>query len=242
MVHTLPDYTTKYKMTTIFGNIDDAELAARLGSINTFDRRGKIFWYDDFEGTSLQWLIDALGTGASIDITMERWRSRTQSVKLITGDAGTDYVSLSKYFFLPRESRVGVEFSIITNSNVKDIQLFLTTWDGTYQYSPKCVIDVENDKVKYLNSSGSEEELGPAGIVDESLSLWSTVKMVIDYTKKEYVRVQYNKDIYSLEGEPIGKALSDLDKILFVDIQIRNKDANNRTSYIDDFILTQGEP
>ena len=46
MVHTLPDYSTKYRMTNVFGNIDHSELAARLGSPSTFDRRGNIIFMD----------------------------------------------------------------------------------------------------------------------------------------------------------------------------------------------------
>ncbi|GAH58675.1 unnamed protein product, partial [marine sediment metagenome] len=53
MVHTLPDYSTKYKMTNLFGNLDNSELAARIKPLSMLDRAGHLIWYDDFEADTL---------------------------------------------------------------------------------------------------------------------------------------------------------------------------------------------
>src|SRR4030042_6725681 len=54
----LPDYSQSKPLgavpvssnSPVYTLTDSAELARRLGSITTFDGRGYILWYDDFEG------------------------------------------------------------------------------------------------------------------------------------------------------------------------------------------------
>ena len=72
MVHTLPDYTTKYKTAIVFGNLDHAELAARLGSIDIYDRRGAVIDLDNFEAPYMRWIGETLGGGGNVTLTTEK--------------------------------------------------------------------------------------------------------------------------------------------------------------------------
>jgi len=49
-----PDYGQAGPTSLIATVPDLGELAARLGSNNTWDRRGFILWYDDFEASVLR--------------------------------------------------------------------------------------------------------------------------------------------------------------------------------------------
>ena len=124
MVHTLPDYTTKYKTVRVFANLDHAELAARINNINTYDRRGNIMWWDDFEGSILLWDIGGSGTGRNAELSTAEPLVGSQCCKLTTGDAINNEGGIFRFFQLPTTTTLGAEisFRIWPNINLYTIQ------------------------------------------------------------------------------------------------------------------------
>ncbi|MFH1593720.1 MAG: hypothetical protein ABID09_03365, partial [Candidatus Omnitrophota bacterium] len=85
MAHTNPDYTSKGKLNTITASTDNAELAVRLGSVVTFDRRGNVIFIDDFEGATLFWTTGGAGVGNVEALTAAWGKSGSQSCELTAG-------------------------------------------------------------------------------------------------------------------------------------------------------------
>ena len=55
MGHGYPDYGTQGPVSTVHSIQDLGELAVRLGSIVTFDRRGNVLWLDGFDSGIGAW-------------------------------------------------------------------------------------------------------------------------------------------------------------------------------------------
>ena len=155
MVHTLPDYTSKWKMDKIFANIDDAELAARLGSQNTYDRRGNTIWMDDFEAPSLKWAKVLSGAGAAITINAEHPYRGSQHLKLVGGSTVNRRAQALKYFSYLHVSNVGAEVAFTADANVLYFILELMSFDGTYYTEVQIWVDPINDELSYLAAGGA---------------------------------------------------------------------------------------
>ena len=241
MVHTLPDYTTKYKMTKIFGNIDTGELAARLGSIDTFDRRGNVLWLDDFNSPTLKWLDQSNFAGA-VTLSIRYPYMGAQSAYFQTDDTAWNYSEIKRYFAYPLNDRLGFEFwfALLEDTTYVEIQLGID--DGIKQRLWKHKIDVANNTLEvYHNGVFVVYETLPNDIL-ASRWCYNSFKLVVDMQTLHYVRSLFNNVEYDLSGYiPLsGLTLGNY----FVDcrITVRTTTAAAANMYLDNFIYTFNEP
>ena len=241
MVHTLPDYTTKYKMAKVFGNIDSGELAARLGSINTYDRRGKTIWMDGFEHAILTWNDDGIGAGGSAILSTAAARNGDTSCKIVTGAVAGNEWYIQKRGNYPALSQIGCETSlcIISNDGLYEIHLNIRSTGGLYRGA---VQYKKSDNTWYvMDAGGVFRAVSAEGEVSDDTYHFTTAKLVIDYDTKKYVRLMvadntWDISAYTMRYQPLGG-------IPFIGVQLLcEAETNNAvTVYVDDVIVTQDE-
>ncbi|GAH83946.1 unnamed protein product, partial [marine sediment metagenome] len=90
-----PDFGMYASASTIGSVSDLAELAVRLGSINIFDRRGKVIDFDDFEDVRKGWEFELLG-GATAVRASTAPKSGSQHWILTTGGAGGAFARIRR--------------------------------------------------------------------------------------------------------------------------------------------------
>lgn len=242
MAHTLPDYTTKYKLAKIFGNVDNAELAARINGLSTLDRRGNVVWWDDFEGgASLKWGVFADGVGTATVSTDRAWMG-SQSMKLTTAAVIGNVVDLDKSFSLPIERKLGVEFMFHIASGKPTILIYWVGFTGTTYFLAQVQYDFNLDKIYYYNSGSAWIELPKVDGTVTTHESWCLMKLVIDWTTKEYVRFIFGGSEYNLSGLSLKTGASATARRTDVLIYNRAETAAAATVYIDNFIFTQNEP
>lgn len=242
MVHSLAPWSTKHRMETVFGNIDNNELAVRLGSINTFDRRGDTVWMDDFEAAALRWSAFTSNGDGSIKLNTEYAKSRGQSCKMTapSGDGETAY--MYKYLPLPRQSKIGFECSFTRHADISEIIMEFQFLDGTNLKIGGIICSFENNKLYYYNSVNAPIEFHDSWIPLSSNYLFNTAKIVIDYATTKYMRAIVNDTQYDLSAYSYKSTGSELDPYLILNITVRNTKAGNPSIYVDDVIITQNEP
>ena len=241
MVHTLPDYTTKYKMATVFSNLDDAELAARLGSCNTFDRRGTTIWMDGFEHAILTWNNDGIGAGGSAALSTAAARNGDTSCKIVTGAVAGNEWYIQKRGNYPALSQIGCETSlcIISNDGLYEIHLHIRSTGGLYRGAVRYK---KSDNTWYvMDAGGVFRAVSAEGEVSDDTYHFTTAKLVIDYDTKKYVRLMvadntWDISAYTMRYQPLGG-------IPYIGVQLRcEAETNNAvTVYVDDVIVTQDE-
>lgn len=241
MVHTLPDYTTRYKMATVFGQIDNSELAARLWSPSVWDRRGNLVWQDDFEHSLNKWNTLANGAGASATISANAAHTGDSSCKLVGGDSG-ESTNINKWIQTMPKGRIGIEFSFNMGEETDEIRTTLTYFDGTHANSAYFSLDKTNRKILI--------QIGAITYVDVVTDLsWQindtcfyTVKIVMDLDTNKYVRLIHRDQTVDLSAYPIYEWVSASSGCGYVEIAHKPNDANNAVAYIDNVIITQNEP
>lgn len=242
MTHTLPDYTTKYKLAKIFGNVDNAELAARLGACSALDRRGNLIWYDDFDAAAaVKWKLGG-DAGYTAALSSDRAWMGNQSMKTVTDVDVGDTATIRKDFALPIERTIGLEFMFYIATGAPTVLIYIVGYTGTAYFQAQLQYDHNLGKLYYYNSASAWIELPIVDNVDPTGEHWFYVKLVLDWDSKEYVRAIFGGTQYDLSGLGMKTAANVTARKVIVVIYNRAETAAAATVYYDNFIFTQNEP
>jgi len=241
MVHTLPPWTGKYKASTIYGQVDNGELAARLGSVDVFDRRGNFIFYDDFSSPFEHWVQAGNGVGWAIEVSIEKARIGHHSLVMIAGEGAAGNVTANKYIGGIKAGKIGLEVNNTINANTKEFRLALRYYDGADQHYGYVAYDHDNSKFKYLTTGQVETDLVTGVSLRTTNTPWHTLKMVIDTNTNKYVRFIYNNTEVDMSTLDMFTAASADDAMLQFYFQHESDHASTKRVFIDSVILTQNE-
>lgn len=223
--------------------IGNAELAARLGALTTWDRRGNIIWYDTFENNINNWNLSYTGGGAT-DLSTARNRSGAHSMYLDVGTDVNDRNNCDYYIPFRELSKLGFEVSFCAESVIDDINsiLFWIYWyDGVNVH--KGEIKWFNNGLRYRNDIGGTTAFGTVGNVRTTTKLFHQIKIVIDPTDYTYERVLFDNKEFNITNIPLQASADASIPAIQFGFYIQNSTLNNHTDmYIDNVIITQNEP
>ena len=242
MAHGQPDFGAYAPKKTVGSMADNAELAARLGSIVTYDRKGDVVFLDGFESGLSPYLIAGAGTGWSVTQSNEHSRNGGFSAKLVCGSNGVREARLHKHLPYPTLGNLGFEASFTLHADVEYVLFYLAIYDGTNLIEGQIQFDQDNSRLRYRN------EFGPFTTIEDGLRLYehndmfNTLKFMVDFVNSNYVRVMLNERTWSLAGIPVNTSLSGFAPHIACNVYCRGVAAKNATIFVDDFIVTQNEP
>jgi len=241
VAHGYPDYGTQGPISTVHSVQDMGELAARLKSIDTFDRRGNVIWLDDFESGIQKWRELGAGFGADFVWTTARSRNGSYSGKLITGVAIGNSGHIEHYQPYPVLSKMGLEVSFAKGDNWDDFYIRFFLYDGAFLHEVQFHWESADNCLYYLPQAGAEIQLLPAVPLYVSDYMFNTFKVVADFVNNEYVRFIANERTFDLAGIP--HRLTGMITIPFIACVITLYTNANASAiaYIDDVIITQNE-
>ncbi len=246
MAHGQTDFGAYAAKETVGSMADNAELAARLGSICTFDRRGDVIWLDGFESGVAKWQPEGPAAGESAVWSAERAANGGFSYKLATAAILNNRIEVNHYESYPVLSKIGFEIGFTEHKTptgfYPEYRFELNCNDGTTWYLYR---------VRYIQATGTLEVLHNgvwtqfAAGVNLFLNnyLFNTIKLVGGFpTPRAYVRCIFNNVEYDLTGyvpqviaPPAGPALN-------VAVRITANSAEENIVYLDNAIITQNEP
>lgn len=241
MPHGYPPWSGIKKQTVFSLPIDMAELAVRLGSPVTFDRRGDVVYLDSFADGLGPWSPLTSGTGGGVAISTERTRSGAYSCRLTGGSSSSEYARISKGFPLPALGKIGLEVSFNEASLCKTIEAHLFVDDGTAVNHARIRYNCDDGDFEYYDSGGSWVDLDAATPLYSSNKVFHTMKLVFDLVEMEYTRAALNDEWYAMPGIAGEAAATTGYKTVLVLVYVYSDTGENGVAYIDDVILTQNE-
>ena len=219
------------------GQISLAEVAARLGSIHTFDRRGNILWYDDFEDGLNKWEVSLSGTGPSVALTNAQARKGALSCKLVSGTSGGAYSQINAYLPYNILSRMGFESAFTANGDTEYTWRFWF-YDGTNYYEASVTYSA-TDWLEIWTTAGW---VAVANVpLLHSDSLFHILKLVVDPITHKYVRLILNNTEYDVSASDMLPTANATAPHTLVTFRV-TKGSSGDTVYIDNVIVTQNEP
>lgn len=245
MVHTLADWTTKYRMVRIFANIDDAELAARLGYPGTEDRRGNVIWMDDFEDTgsrdpTIHWAKSVDGLG-SVAFSPEKAWTGGSSMALVTDPSDGSETIIAKMFSHPIDSTMGAEIHVKFGDYLPIFMLNIVGYTGSAYWIAAIRYNIGTHTLEYQDKNEDWVTIPQTEYGVTLLEHWFTMKLVIDWTNKEYKRVLFGSTFIDMSGIPMQTDANATRKHIEVYLYLIAVGDNACSAYVDDFILTQND-
>lgn len=242
MTHGTPDWGQTAGVVTTYQLTDLGELAVRLGSIVTHDRRGDVAWMDGFEHGLGKWEGSLGGTGSAIGLSTEYARNGQYSALLTAGSDGLHQVQLAHSQSLAVLSCLGVEVSFQLGLVIDSLSLYLdiTAPPSIYHFGLRWV-DVSN-LLQILDSDNDWVTIASGLNLRPNETLFHTMKMVGDPSNERYLRVILNDVEYPLTAYPAQVHASAAVSRVRHTIILVGRDGQNDQAYIDDFIYTRNEP
>jgi len=237
-----PDFGIYAPKTTISGLADLGELAARLGSPVTFDRRGDVVWLDDFESGLSKWEEVGVGTDHAANINSVRARNGGFSCKLTTGKTSDKKSQITHQGAGLVVSKIGVEVSFTLDDNLSSFGFRLTAYSGSRGYVGDICYLPASDELTYQNSEGIDTVFATGVLLHADDELFHTIKAVFDLPNKKYNRVIVDQVTYDLSAYTMRNWSTGLAPRYLLYISGITTTDTNVSNYVDDVIVTQNEP
>ena len=238
----LPDWYNIKKASAVSALGDLGELAARLGSSVTFDRRGDVIFLESFENGLIHVKTELGGAGAAVATATASARTGGYSAKLTAGSDGSKFARVRKELYPISVDRIGFEFSwarVPTNTFVRVALAYFPK--GVYYYG-YLQYDSLLDVWQYLDSAAAWQDLETSLVLYDDDVAYHTMKLVVDFGDNEYVRVLLDGFETDLAGVGMRGSTSALGPFVLAYVELTDQVAVNPYIYVDDLIVTINEP
>ena len=242
MAHGHNDYGLNMAKQTIHGVTDLGELAAMLGSIATFDRRGDTIFLDDFEDNIDKWDITLSRAGAAIALSGDTARNGGFSCKITTGNVKNDQEQMARYFSYPVLSKIGFEAHFVLHEFLQSITLLMildngvnTLWSGLRYLPP-------TDILQYYSDAPGWAQLEAGLPLYPMLQCFNGFKIVADFVNGVYSRAIVGQHTYPMTQAIYETGTLITPNSLGILIQAATDENVSHDCYVDDVIVTQNEP
>ena len=236
-----PDYSNVRAYGTLYRLDDMAELAARLGSMATYDRRGNVVWLTNFE-LGLQ--------GSTFDVNPPASEGKVIATRSCYGhfslsfDPSADegsYVTWGRVIQFLEMGKIATEIIISTDAYPGGVKLVMHYYTGERQLGAVVFYKLST-KSWYIQA----KELGWVKLLESyeiqsGPTAWHHVKLVIDTKEKRYTRLLIDRKVILLpEYELTDEPSEDLGQ-LEVRFEVYGEPAYHAPAYLDGVIVTQNE-
>jgi len=242
-----PDYAApkpvgQVPIGSVYTLTDIGELAARLGSIVTHDRRGNVICLDDFESPVLSWSEYSL-LGGTQHFTSSHCMDGAQAIQLTPGSNLGAVIELTKLRATPVLSNFGAEIGFSTSDTdfTGYFTFMLDVDDGENRLAYRILYNKPDKKFRiwhngaYVDLLSYDYYFGP----DE----FQIIKIVVDPANRKYLRFIFNNIEYDISNYTPGIMVAAIRGQILAGIHCQAKVAGSwPVFYIDNFILTRNEP
>lgn len=241
MAHGAPDYSNVWKDVSVFRLDDMAELAARLWSPNVWDRRGDVFFMEDFEHGLEKWNILTGGGDEQAIVSIEKPLHGGYCASLLTQTGSGGLVAIDKGFPLTASSKIGFESHFKPVHYIGAYDSYIHWYTGTQDKTGYIRLSFNADELQYLDEDGNFQTLIDNLNPNPTVSYYHFIKWTVDFESNEYMWVRYNEQTVDMSGIPI-RVLTDTTAPHFeAYMLLYDSGAGRGECRLDNIILTQNE-
>ena len=242
MARGAPDYSNVKSEQAIYTLLDLGELAARLGSIDVFDRSGNLVWMDDFEAATLNWQGGNNGTGSAVALSTASRLRGNQSCLLTTGSDGTWSAHIAHYLSLPNVSHYSLELAFAADNDITTLTWYLDHVEGGSEHQYQIRYDRTAKTLSYFSAAGVWTVFAINIYVFSTTYIFHVGKLTVDLAAGKYKQFRLNQNTYDLIGIPAQTQANIFPDYFEVFFGAVGQAAKNALCYVDNVLVKQNEP
>ena len=233
----------------VFGNpgyMGAAELAARLGAINSFERRGTTVFLDGFENGFSAWSQGTNGSGGDVRLQEGGSQSLAYCVELRPPSTTGDYLNLHRPFPIPVVSRLGFQVSFAFIDDSSSPYVFLAFRGPTTGYYAGWKYDIQNRDLYYLSgithANWTLLDNNFWLLAEASGKAFHHFKLVFDPDTGKYLRFIIDDTQIDMSAISLPSTGGATPSYFDTELGIIRVAGMGNYIYADDVIITQNEP
>ena len=248
MAHGTPDWGLVGPKRTTYGLDDMGELAVRLGSPSTWDRRGDVLYWSDFRNGVEAMETYYSGLPGLVNLVTEHARQGAYSVRLEMDDILLREAGLMLSLPLPVDSGVGIEFSFSNDNAAVYWEAWLEWATMTDSWRARVQFDntlFPNGRLRYYDDTGNYEVFAEGIVLNAYAQPGHVLKMVVDMgatPTPQYVRAILNEVQYDLRGIGMWRSGAGGAVNMVARCLLRTGEAVIHFGYLDCVMITENEP
>jgi hypothetical protein len=242
MAHGTPDWGLTAGTVTTYQLSDLAELAARLGSIVTYDRRGEVLLLENFEDGLIRWASGLSGADAAVDLSSIHSRFGAFATRLVAGSDDECYAGISTLMAFPAVSALGLECSFSLEGEIEALLCEIEAGNGVEERRYRLQWDALNSRLQYQDVGWGLVTFASGVNLYADPLLFHTLKLVVRPDLGQYARLILNAGAFDLSGKGAPSFGPSTDVYLRAHIRLVGRAGYNDIVYVDDVILTHNEP
>jgi len=238
-----PDWAGQYNTPSFYPLSDLAEMAVRLGSPFAFDRRGSVFWYDDFEWGIGNYTFAGEGTDGALSLITTPVYHGPFAAKMTSGPEDASQSSLIRSMEVVVAGKIGLFALYRVAGSSQEIIHRIAVWNGTNSFWADVKITYTGTvKVEVTNGAGYETLLTGAG-PGVLYSTYAFTKLVIDTETRKLERVIFGPYEWDVSENDCAGGSATTEKLLTYTTFLKVLSASGlQTLYIDMIGITGAEP
>lgn len=222
--------------------IDQSELAVRLGFPDGFEGLGRVIYFELFATDLGGWEIIGSGSFNGADIQTNRYYWKPGSTRLTPGSTVDQNIRIQK--IVPRMVARTMGFAAIwaiTTDDV-DIQLRLDVNDSALPDGYRVRVIGSSGEIAVLDDSSVYQTLATVGNMGSQARDWQYLKLIVDVENRVYKTVQFNEQRLDASAfSPPTISTFDPPSII-INIYAEDDTGNSEQMYVDSMVLTIDDP
>jgi len=237
-----PDFHVKQVVHNAPVSIDVAELSVRLGSTHRFEQTGNVLFIEDWENGLSCWYRGGYPTDCYPVLDASYYYIKPYACKLFTdGTAGANsFIQLMLPF--PYLTALGFQFSFLAKDTFNFLEGELHVYTGSLHYLLEVEIDVTNECIEIYATPGRMYNVYDYTIIPGATSGWHTIKIVVDFENKVYVRGLIDGTDFDLSDYAIRVVENAANPHMLLSFLVYEPDEQAEAVWLDNIILTLNEP
>ena len=242
MVHGTPDWGGSNPKSNTYRLQDEAELAVRLGSPVSFDRRGEVIMLEDFAQGGGGYQVGGIGIGEAGYLSCSGALSGGICLALETGIGAGSYEEVARYLYAPPFGGIGEEIWVSPNALLSNMILEVLLYDGVLQHDYQVKYNHLTGTLSVWDTTGAWIVIGSPGIVNVGYGIYTPVKLVVNTQDGSYVRVLFGDKLYDASAHSCRATASVTVACLLARCAVYSVAPGGAIVKVDNWILTQNEP
>jgi len=237
-----PDWSKYLPLSKRYSLQDLGELAARLKSLDVYDRRGEVIWWEDWSGGVGRWTVSGVGAGFGVTLDASIWYLSPYSAKIKAGSGATKSVVMWTFLAPLHLTKLGIEIAFVTSNDFSHLNLSLYRYDGAMLTKAEVRLSYADSELLYLDENAAYVEFATEVSIPLVSNLFHQFKLVVDEELDEYVRVLFNETEYDLSGIAARTEANTATARTYLAIELVSSVVTNAIIYCGQVLVTSNEP